>query len=415
MQNQLILSIAAMSALGMGSLSGARGDSCAPGQPAPCYSEDCGCTYCYGPENTAGNPAVRPRTCNGDFVIEVAGFYWNAHQDGMEYAVENHVQNPGPEPTAPPLELNNLINAEYKTPDFDWDFGFKAGIGYNSACDGWDLGILWTWYKGKASDQVQAEGDDNRTLLPLWSAYAPQQGTPLYATDIETQWNLELNMIDLTLGREFWNSKRLTLRPHIGLRIARINQSYEIEHKGGSWSANTNAGNPDVQVAYNDFVDLDNNFKGVGIRAGLDSTWNFGCGWGLYGNFAASIVYGRFSLDHDETLRLVETPFSKCKILETKESFRASRAMLDLGLGLQWSTLFCGCQYGFTFQLGWENHMFFNQNQLWRVARSEVDFVPAGMGFLDLDNPNNTGENIFYQRRGDLDTQGWTLRIKFEF
>jgi len=83
--------------------------------------------------------------------------------------------------------------------------------------------------------------------------------------------------------------------------------------------------------------------------------------------------------------------------------------MLDLELGVQWSTLVCGCQYGLTAQLGWENHMFFNQNQLWRVARSSGILEAGG------DESNNTGENVFYQRRGNLDTQGWTLRFKFEF
>jgi len=405
MRTTKVLSIAALSVLGMGSLSAARDGSCPPTQPAPCYSEDCGCTYCYGPTNGAGNPAVRPRTCNGDFVIDIAGFYWNAHQDGMEYAIENHVALPSEAAMSDEIqELNNLINSEYQTPDFEWDFGFKAGIGYHSACDGWDFGILWTWYRGKANDQIEASGDDNRTLLPLWSAYAPPIGLITFASDIETHWKLEMNIIDLELGREFWNSKKLSLRPFVGLRIAYLNQNYKIEHKGGSWSVNDNS--PDTINSWNNEVDLENDYHGAGIRAGLDSAWNFGCGWGLYGNFAASILYGRFDVEHDEANRLAASPHSKVKILDTTESFRASRAILDLGLGVQWSTLFCACQYGFTAQLGWEQHLFFHQNQMWRVVRiGDTPSAPA----------NNTGENVFHLRRGNLDTQGWTLRFMFEF
>jgi len=414
-RRKTILSVVALSVVGIApTLSAAKangnrgGDACGPTQPAPCYSEECGCTYCYGPENTAINPAVRPRTCNGDMVIDIAGFYWNAHMDGMEYAVENHVANPtlnGPEPRVESVQaLNNLVNADYKTPDFDWDFGFKAGIGYNSACDGWDLGIVWTWYQGKANDGVEAEIDDNRVLLPLWSAFTPAQGSVVYATDIESHWKLKLNLIDLDLGREFWSSKYVALRPHLGLRIAYIKQNFNLEYKGGSWSDNTLPG----QENFNGFTDMDNDFKGVGIRAGLDSTWNLGCGWGIYGNFAASIVYGRFSVDANEYVRQAGADHAKIKVMETDYSFRASRGMLDLGLGLQWSTLFCGCQYGLTAQLGWENHLFFNQNQLWRVNRIGAPF--------DSENfPNNTGENVLSQRRGDLDTQGWTLRLTFEF
>ena len=161
------------------------------------------------------------------------------------------------------------------------------------------------------------------------------------------------------------------------------------------------------QDPFNNEVDLDNDFKGVGVRAGFDTVWNFGCGWGLYGNFATSIVYGRFSLDHDEENRRAESPYDKTKILETKESFHASRGMLDLALGVQWASLFCDCQYGFMIALGWEHHLFFHQNQMWRVNRIGDTF--------NTTLPNNNGENVFFQRRGTLDTQGWTLTIQFEF
>lgn len=369
-----------------------KDDCCAPTPPAPCYTtDDCCSTYCLGPDLV--NPAVRPKTCNGDFVITLAGFYWNAHQDGMAYAVDSSVSFSG---TGPRGELNNLIDAEYKNPDFNWEFGFKAGLGYNSTHDGWDFGVMWTWYKGRASTHIEAEVDDNHVLLPLWSAMAnfSADAGPLNATDIETHWKLALNLIDLELGREFWVSKYLTMRPHMGLRVAFIDQEWEIEHKGGSWaSINT--------VPTNNCVDMDNDYKGVGIRGGLDTVWNFGCGFALYGNMAVSIIYGRFSIDHDESNREARANFEKTRILETEDSFRASRFTTDLALGLQWSTMFCGC-YGFTLGVGWEQHMFFDQNQLWRVNR--------------IGSTNGTGgENVYAQSRGDLDTQGWTVTVRFEF
>ncbi len=384
----------------------ARGqDNCAPEPPATCYPENCNHCYCLGPENYGVNAPVRPITCDGDWVISASGFYWSAHQDGMEYAIDNHVKHvivKDINALNELLELNNLIDAEYKTPDFKWDWGFKVGLGYNTTCDGWDFGVVWTWYRGKANDHIEAEIDDNHTLLPLWSARAPLVGFIPYATDIETHWKLQLNLIDIELGRECWTSKYLSFRPFVGLRIASIEQNYEIHHKGGNWT----------QVffetsAFNNKVDLENDFKGVGLRAGFDTVWNFGCGWGLYGNFAASIVYGRFSLDHDEEDRDAFSPHDKIKILETEESFRASRAMLDFTLGIQWAALFCDCQYGFTVQLGFEQHLFFHQNQLWRVKR--IGEFP----FIQPINP--FGENVFFQRHGTLDTQGWTLKVQFEF
>ena len=151
------LPLAALTVLGLTSVASAArntnasgkpvsGDVCAPSQPAVCYPDDCPpCQRCLGPENFAGNPPVCPKGCNGDFDITVAAFYWSTHQDGMEYAVLNQVQNPlAPGATATNTQLNQLAEAEYKHPSSKWDWGFKVGLGYCSPCDGWDVQLLWT-------------------------------------------------------------------------------------------------------------------------------------------------------------------------------------------------------------------------------------------------------------------------------
>ena len=229
--------------------------------------------------------------------------------------------------------------------------------------------------------------------------FASVQGSVVYATDIQTDWKLDLNIVDIELGRNFWTSKYLAIRPHVGVRVAYINQSYDIEHRGGSW-ANLQPNISTLVVAgpFNNEVHLDNDFKSVGLRAGLDSTWNFGCGWALYGNFAASLLYGRFNIDHDEWNRLATGDHAKTKVLETDDNFRATRAAMDLALGLQWSTLFCDCKYGFTVALGWEHHLFFNMNQLWRVNR---------IGDT-LQGTNGTGSKPY--RRKCLPSASWRSR-----
>ena len=80
---------------------------------------------------------------------------------------------------------------------------------------------------------------------------------------------------------------------------------------------------------------------------------------------------------------------------------------VDLGLGVQWSALVCDCKYGLLLALGWEQHTFFHQNQLWRVNR--IGGLNAGALL------NNSGENVHYQRRGNLSTRGVTLKGKFTF
>ena len=378
-------------------LSAAVSDNCCTKAPAPCYPDELICVYCVGPDQV--NPSVRPKSCDGSWLVTLAGFYWNTHEDGLEFAVDNSVfvrSIPLPTQTQ---ELNNLIDAEYKNPIFKWDFGFKAGLAYNCTHDGWDLGAVWTWYRGSASSHVEAEIDNNHTLLPLWSAFGGSIIIPytiIWARDIEAHWSMTLNLADVELGREFWISKYLTFRPHIGIRFASIDQTYKINHKGGIWS--------EFVIPLNNEVNLRNDFWGVGARGGLNTVWNLGKGFAFSGNTAISIIYGRFKIKHDEWNKQSVSPHGKTRLLETEDHFRASRAMTDLALGLQWSTPFgTECQYGFTIDIAWEHHMFFDQNQMWRVNR-----------LLDFTSPDK-GENAYYQRRGDLDTQGWTITIQFEF
>lgn len=343
--------------------------------------EDCCSTYCLGPTNYGINAPVVPRTCNGDFEITAAGFYWKPHQEGLEYAILTKTSNSLPD------SRGQLVKAEYQHPNFDWDFGFKLGLGYNSSCDGWDVSILWTRFETTSSSHVEAEDDDNQTLLTLWSfdIEPGMSAPPLSAREIRTNWSLNLNLIDLELGRFYWNSPKVVLHPHVGIRIGYIDQDYDLFQA----------------LTLNNQVFLRNDFHSAGLLAGLDGRWHIGCGFALYGDFAFSANAGKFNVRHTEQNRETSSPFSKTRVMETNDHIRAMRLFSDLEFGIQYSTLFSDCQYALTLQLGWEQHHFANLNQFWRVVRQRSGIEARN--------------NIFNERRGDLGAIGWTLKAVFDF
>ena len=160
-------------------------------------------------------------------------------------------------------------------------------------------------------------------------------------------------------------------------------------------------------VGYNDEVTLKNHFQAVGLISGLDLNWNLGCGWSILGKMNGSILYGQFTMNHNESAQRDETPFNKIQILKTKNDFRCSRGVWNALLGVQYKALVCDCKYGVSASLSWEQNIFFNQNQLWRVDRELVTAL--------LNPYNNTGKNAFYQKKGDLDTNGLTLNFQFAY
>ena len=243
--------LATILALSSANLLAAAQTNCKQSQGAACNSEDCCKVYCKGPDHSAALAPVRPLTCNGDVALTASGFYWNAHQDGMEYAVKSEVFGDN-------TDRAFIINGEYENPSFKWNFGFKLGLGYNTPCDGWDIGILWTNYNGRASSHNESEADDNTTLITLWSDFQLGDNSgpfyyPLFASDINTSWKLKLNLIDIELGRDSWFGTRLSVRPHMGLRVAYLIQDYNFEYSGGTFS-NLMFDDSGLDGAYNDFV-----------------------------------------------------------------------------------------------------------------------------------------------------------------
>ncbi len=349
------------------------------------------------------NAPVYPLTRGGDFVIDGSLLLFSATQDGMEYAILNSVTVPIINPTQAEIEqLNNLREATYQTSGKKGEFGFKFGAGYRFPCDGWDLTLSWLRFAPLAQTQVEATSDSEDTLITLWSSFASTQGSITYARCIESFWKLNLNQVDLDLGRAFWASRRLSMRPHLGLRFASIRQKYTLEQLGGSWSPRVG---PD-QLPLNNEVKLQNTFQGTGLESGLETNWHFGCGFSLFGSAAGSIVYGSFSLKQDEENRIGLTPHNKTKILEIKDHFRVSRPIFDYAIGIEYTARFVDNTYAFSGKLLWEEHLYFDQNQLFRIQR-------VGNTGGSIDDPS--GENIHIQRRGTLDIKGISLQLSWAF
>ncbi len=401
--------------------------------PVACNPDTCSNTYCVGPENNQANAPARPRTCDGDVQLSAGLLYWMASQDGMEYGIQNNTTlSPQDDVSA---FTGSIVDADYLSPSFKYNYGYRIGLSYFSPCDGWEVGARWTSFNGIGSSKNEVtlgkttadisggtlsdvpNAPDAEHIEILWSAFSGVFGQKyLFCGTVNTDWKAPISLLDFELAREFWVSKRVTFRPMVGVRYAQINQKYSLNFQGGVWNSSNlvfSIGPTTLtdQPAYQGELTLRNYFKGVGPQSGIALDWNFGCGWSLYSNVAASILYGRFDVRNDEDFREAVSPFSSSDAAEITENFKASRAIVDLGLGVQYSNLLCEGKYGFTALLAWESHLFFHQNQMWRIKRIGGSVAVAPPTVF----PDNFGENTHSQRRGTLSTQGLTLTFKFDF
>ena len=334
------------------------------------------------------NPPARPVVKEGvDMFVTGELLVWKATQDDMAYAVQLD-QNP---------TINGFNSGKVKNWRGKWAAGFRVGLGYNMAHDGWDIDAYWTHFNMHG----KSEEDDNECecvaiFQPVFQPKDFNNGntTAVFVLEAEARkWKLDINMVDLEMGREFFVSKWLTLRPFVGLRGAWVRQKFEVEYAGnGTFASNYTtllAGANSV-----DFESMKTHMWGVGPRAGLNTQWGVGSGVSFYGNLALSTVWGRTKVTEVANAQN-EVAATEAEIEHFSNKFSATRAILDLALGLRYDTTFADDSWAWGIWAGWESHYFWSQNKLFNFGG------------------HSNGE--FYQYDGDLATNGVTIGMSFDF
>lgn len=240
----------------------------------------------------------------------------------------------------------------------------------------------------------------------------------LWSCDAFSKYNLKLDILDLVLGRDFFVSKYLSLRPNFGLRGISLRQTLNVSYHGFNTTVchcPCPSTDPVDSMCFEDRVKDNQKYWGVGPKAGLDTLWAFGGGWGLYGNAAISLVYGRLKGLHSENFLFDQSPVDPCddcnndcgcecvcNVLRIRgprtrcDRLYKTRAITDIAIGLSWDRNFSDDRFHLGANIGWEHHMFFGMNQFFR--------------FHDVSQ-----QGSFQYGQADLATQGLTFGARFDF
>jgi hypothetical protein len=313
------------------------------------------------------NPQGRPQIRDGaDLFVFGDLIYWNAHENGLQVAVKNEGST------------TNLSDSKVKTIHGKWNVGFRTGIGYNTMHDGWDLRLTWLRFTDNGHNNNHIHGRN-----AIYPTRVHPAELPFFSpgfTKLKSAWHLRLNQLDLDLGREFFVSKWLTLRPHFGLRTDWIRQTLEADYTG-----------PSNRPFANRFeTELKDHWWGLGLEGGFDTQWGLGNGWSIFGDLSAAIIYGFHHMKYETEAQPTNVD------VDMADRYRVSHPILDLEMGLRWDNMFSNDRFHLGLQIGWEHHIYFSQNQF-----------PL---FVD-----NASLGSFVANQGDLTLQGWTFSARFDF
>jgi hypothetical protein len=315
-------------------------------------------------------PAAGPCVdCGSDLFVTAEFIYWIVREDHLAFAKTEDKKFTGHKTTT-------------KMPDFRFEPGFKVGLGYFSNCDGWDLYARYTWLRTRNTDASLTTDGDIQVEDYLWATNAYFELGSFMIQKESFDWEHDFNVIDLTLGRNFFVSSCLALHPKIGLKGTWQNQ--RATAKTDEFFVNA------LQFTHSEGKHT-NDFWGIGALIGLNTSWHLSSCFSIIGDFALSGLWGKFNKTSKITLTYNETG-NQLVPLNTGFDFTTLKPVFEYLLGFQYDTWFCDCRYHGSISAGWEGQWWSDFNQFNAIS--------------------------FYEqstREGDLVMQGLTVRLRFDF
>jgi len=322
-------------------------------------------------------PPVAPAVNHGaDLFISADFIYWKAYQNGLEYANSAVTATP----TSP---AGTLAQGDYATPKGKFQPGFKVGLGLEFEHDGWDLFAQYTWLAPTSKTTSTLAPTGANGLYPVVGSTVSDAfgGAAPALSSASAQFTMHYNVVDLEVGRNFFVSRYMTLRPHFGLKAdwitQRLNVSQDFSTAQFTTTYNSEQSNHKLKT------------WGLGIRCGLDPVWHFSRSWGMYGEFAFSALYSRFKNKGTDTLYTgAAQTGTSAQFANGQQSYHGVTPVLELGLGLSYMGWFYDEAYMLEVKAGWEEQVWFLNNQL-------VTGTTSGSG--------------------NMSTQGFTMKVGFHF
>lgn len=232
----------------------AGGEYVVPSQPTTV------CTECF-PMTAECHP--------GGFYFGAEYLYMRARRRNLDFAVVDQIDDGLPQ--------GSIISA-----DWEPNSGYRLGGGYRLPGEGWQIGAEYTYFH--ASDDRQATAPTNGLLYATQMNPAFSDGE---ATSATASSNLNYNVVDVMLGREFNVSKRMTMGLYGGGRFASIDQKRITTYLG------TDVGNSTVSNPQD--------FDGSGLTAATTGHVRLFPSLSLFAKAGGSILYGQTTTSYNET------------------------------------------------------------------------------------------------------------------
>ncbi len=326
--------------------------------------------------------------------------YWEVGESDLSYALKAESTSHAPFGTF------SMEPKDEKYMSATWEPGFRVGIGFNVPHDSWDIFLNYSRLHANTSSSTSVppieglipDAPGISVLFDPWhnpAATIITSTAPIFFNQIRAKWSLHYNVLDLTMGRKFWISQWLVLRPYTGLRGAWTDikfNSRSIQNLGGTFTLNCSKR-------------FKNEFDGVGLLAGFQPSWQLTNSWSIYGDLNAALLWSRFKQIRKETTSVDEEGESTADWgSKIKDDWHGLQAVLGLAIGLGWDKTFHQGRYHLAFNAGWESQIWFDHVSRLQLQGRYFETPQQPFSFYD-----------YQDHTTNLNLSGFVLRGQFNF
>ena len=334
-------------------------------------------------------PSVFPYvSCGSNIYMTVDFLWWQSILGGTGYAYNGTADGSAETPLGVSVDRGQLHR-----PDYGFSPGFKVGVGGHFDHDGWAVGAEFTYLPSSGDDTLDACDMSSRGCDPALIISGSKTNFNITTGDgINEQfsivegyadWNQNFMALDVTLGRNFFISKYLTLNPHVGLKAAWITERIRYDFDPTPQTVDPRDGSVPLNVVIDSDVYKRQHVYGLGIRGGLDTMWHMTKSWAFYGDLSLTTFWAHFHVkNYDGVTETLEGEYTTKKLNYNVVSVIP---VIETGFGLAYISWFSNNRYRLQLQLGWENQIwtefnYFTQDGFGSLAMQGMTFQ-AGLTF----------------------------------
>ncbi len=293
-------------------------------------------------------------------------------------------------------QANYPLEGTMRSLSFKWNWGVRVGMTKNIGAENWDMNAFYTTFTNSNDQKVI---DAYSSLDEVTGAIAKGKTTGSF------KGRINLNQVDVNIGKSFFVSKHLHYHPYAGLMAAWVKQRYNLLTYNEIDALQTSI--PVAGTLNQNLVDQCKVF-GIGPKVGLDTKWYLCNGFKINAALAGALLQSYYDVTRQEHINLLATgdePVDFENILDAPLHRLMPYAKLVLGLGYE--KFFMEGKRKLDLSLNWEINQFWRANQ----TVNNISNYPADISL----GSGSTVRMKYYRYSEDLTFYGINFKVNVGF